>query len=161
MPGCGKSTFGRKVALLLDLPFFDLDHEIVNHEGTPIPDIFENKGEDYFREIESKLLHKITLSNEKFILATGGGAPCFFDNMAFMNAHGVSIYIDAGIEHLMTRLSEKGIEKRPLLKRMGVENLKEGLIEKLKSRKYFYHQAKVILPYHEGLELDIIKAVTG
>ena len=161
MPGCGKSTFGRKVAADLNLPFFDLDHEIVHREGTSISNIFENQGEDYFREVESRLLHEITLSNQKFIMATGGGAPCFFDNMAFMNDHGISIYIDADIEHLLSRLSEKGIEKRPLLKQIGMENLKDGLKEKLESRKIFYHQAKVILPYHQGLEKDIIRSITN
>ena len=159
MPGCGKSTFGKKVAFSLNLPFFDLDHEIVNREGISISDIFENKGEEYFRKVETTLLHEITLSNTSFIMATGGGAPCFFDNMDFMNENGITIYIEADINHLLSRLSEKGIEKRPLLKQIGKKNLKQGLEDKLNYRKLFYHKASVILPYRESLELDIIRAL--
>ena len=71
MPGCGKSTFGRKVAMAMDLKFIDLDKEIVLEEQIPIIDIFESKGEDHFRNIESALLKGITKNNDDFILATG------------------------------------------------------------------------------------------
>ena len=127
MPGCGKSTFGRKVARELCLDFFDLDKEIIHSEQIPITEIFEVKGEDYFRKIESKLLRDVSLNNDNFIMATGGGAPCFFNNMDFMNANGHTIFIDTPIEILIERLSHRGIEKRPLIKKIGQENLQDGL----------------------------------
>ena len=159
MPGCGKSTFGRKVASELDCNFIDLDKVIVEKEGISISRIFEIKGEPYFRELESALLKDISNNNDQFILATGGGAPCFFDNMNFMNENGTTIYIDTPIEILLERLSISGINKRPLLKQMGEENLYAGLTEKLKIRLPYYNQANYSLDYHSNLEKDIVKCI--
>jgi len=157
MPGCGKSTFGRKVARELNMDFFDLDKAIIEEEGLPITDIFAQKGEDHFREVESRLLREISSTNENFLMATGGGAPCFFDNMDFMNEQGYTIYIDTPVETLMERLSFSGINKRPLLKNMGEENLFEGLTEKLNVRLPFYSQARIAFKYNVSLESDIIQ----
>jgi shikimate kinase len=157
MPGCGKSTFGRKVAREMHLDFFDLDKEIINCEQIPITEIFKVKGEDYFRKIESKLLRDVSLNNDNFIMATGGGAPCFFDNMEFMNNNGHTIYIDTPISILIERLSLRGIEKRPLIKKMGQNNLYDGLTEKLKIRLPYYQQAKATFQFNIALETDIIK----
>ena len=156
MPGCGKSTFGRKVAREMDLEFFDLDKEIINKEQRPITDIFEIEGEDYFRRIESQLLREVSLNNENFIMATGGGAPCFYKNMDFMNENGHTIYIDTPIDILMERLSLRGIEKRPLLKKIGQDNLLDGLINKLNNRQPYYEKANISFKYNIALETDII-----
>lgn len=161
MPGCGKSTFGRKVAMAMDLKFIDLDKEIIHEEQMAIIDIFESKGEDHFRNVESALLKKITQHNDHFILATGGGAPCFFDNMEFMNQHGTTIYIDTPVEVLIDRLSASGISKRPLIKKMDQDNLFEGLAEKLRNREPNYKMAKLIFKYNESLENDIIQYFKG
>jgi shikimate kinase len=75
MPGCGKSTFGKKAAEQLNMDFIDLDTEIINYRQKSINDIFEQEGEHSFREIESKLLKSITADDDHFIMATGGGAP--------------------------------------------------------------------------------------
>jgi len=156
MPGCGKSTFGRKVARELCMDFFDLDKEIIHSEQIPITEIFKVKGEDYFRKIESKLLRDVSLNNDNFIMATGGGAPCFFKNMDFMNANGYTIFIDTPIEILIERLSLSGIEKRPLIKKIGQENLQDGLTKKLNIRLPYYKQAKTTFKYNIALETDII-----
>jgi shikimate kinase len=156
MPGCGKSTFGRKASEQLSMTFIDLDTEIVNYTQKSINDIFEQEGEEYFRKIESKLLKSISENKDHFIMATGGGAPCFFDNMEFMNDQGITFYIDTDITFLLKRLSRKGINKRPLLKKIGVENLENGLSEKLKERLPFYSKAQVILPYQKELENQIV-----
>lgn len=156
MPGCGKSTFGRKAAEQLDMNFIDLDTEIINYRQKSINDIFEQEGEPSFRKIESKLLKSITADKDHFIMATGGGAPCFFDNMEFMNSHGITFYIDTSIALLLERLSLKGINKRPLLKKMGSENLEPGLKDKLNERLPFYTKAQFILPYQEELEKGIV-----
>ncbi len=159
MPGSGKSTFGKKAAAVLQLKFIDLDKEIVAFEQSSISEIFDNKGEDYFREIESSLLKTISEKNENFLMATGGGAPCFFDNMEFMNRQGITFFIDAGIDHLLERISWKGINKRPLLKKIGEDNLEEGLRKKLEERYPFYSQAQITLPYQTCLERDIIEYI--
>jgi len=161
MPGCGKSTFGRKVAAKLDSDFIDLDKVIVEKEGLSISEIFETKGEKYFREIESALLKETIINKNQFIMATGGGAPCFFDNMNYMNENGITIYIDTPIEILLERLTVSGINKRPLLKQMGEEYLYEGLVDKLKLRLPFYNMANHVLAYHRNLEYDIAACLTS
>jgi len=157
MPGCGKSTFGRKVARELDLEFIDLDKEIIKAEELSVAEIFELKGEDHFRNIESQLLKDISLANDNFVLATGGGAPCFFDNMDFMNEQGSTVFIDTPIDILLERLNLSGINKRPLIKKMGEDNLLHGLTEKLNYRLPFYKKAKKIFKYNISLETDIVK----
>jgi shikimate kinase len=156
MPGCGKSTFGKRTSDLLQIEFIDLDKEIVRFEKKSISEIFEKMGEDHFRKIESSLLKKITSEKDHFIMATGGGAPCFFDNMDFMNSHGITFYINAKIEHLLNRLSTRGIDKRPLLKNLGEKNLKQGLTDKLDERIPYYSRAHHTIPYHEALENDLV-----
>lgn len=157
MPGCGKSTFGRKVARELDLEFIDLDKEIIKAEELSVAEIFELKGEDHFRNIESQLLKDISLANDNFVLATGGGAPCFFDNMDFMNEQGSTVFIDTPLDILLERLSLSGINKRPLIKKMGEDNLLHGLREKLNYRLPFYKKAKKIFKYNISLETDIVR----
>ena len=161
MPGCGKSTFGRKVARELNLDFIDLDKEIIKKEKLSIAEIFELKGEDHFRKIESELLKDISMTNDNFVLATGGGAPCFYDNMDFMNDQGHTVFIDTPIDTLLERLSLSGINKRPLIKKMGEDNLLEGLTEKLNYRLPFYKKAKKIFKYNISLETDIVKYFQG
>jgi shikimate kinase len=156
MPGCGKTTFGRKVAREMGLEFFDLDKEIMEREQRPITDIFEIEGEGYFRKIESRLLREVSLNNDDFIMATGGGAPCFHDNMDFMNENGHTIYIDTPIDMLIERLSLRGIEKRPLIKKMGTENMQSGLKNKLNNRLPYYRKANITFKYNIALETDII-----
>ena len=75
--GCGKTHWGKKISQKLNIPFFDLDEKIIEHEGRSIPEIFEKDGEEYFRLVEKDVLHMITESHETFVMATGGGTPCF------------------------------------------------------------------------------------
>jgi shikimate kinase len=159
MPGCGKSTFGKKASEQLDMDFIDLDTEIVNFAQKSINDIFGEDGEEYFRKIESSLLKSLTDGHQSFIMATGGGAPCFFDNMDFMNARGLTFYIDTDIGFLLERLTHKGINKRPLLKTLGHENLEQGLKEKLKERHPFYSKAEITLTFQQDLEEKIAEIV--
>lgn len=159
MPGCGKSTFGRKAAASLDLPFFDLDKEIIRNENMDINSIFQQKGEEYFRGVESSLLKQVTVSNSSFVMATGGGTPCFADNIDFMNARGLTIYIRATVEDLLERLSEKGLKKRPLLKEVAPEELRAKLASQLQSRKSYYEKCQHILAYHSSMESEIVDVI--
>jgi shikimate kinase len=155
MPGCGKSTFGKKVAEELNMTFFDLDKEIIKKENRTINKIFEKEGEDYFRQLESKCLQELSQANEKFILATGGGTPGFGNNMDFMNEAGITIYINASVRDLIERLSIKGLNKRPLLKDLSPQEVEKKLEDQLSSRKKYYERCKFQLIYHPSMESDI------
>ncbi|MCC5930293.1 MAG: shikimate kinase [Cyclobacteriaceae bacterium] len=143
LPGCGKSYLGRNLSKKLHLQFFDLDDVIVESEKISINEIFAQKGEKYFRELESRLLKELSNSHSSFIMATGGGAPCFHDNMAYMNTKGITIFLDVSPPEIVKRLSEKGLSKRPLLKDVGPENLVKELEIKLQRRLPYYSQAKI------------------
>ena len=143
MPSSGKSTVGKLLAAQLGVKFIDLDKVIVNKTGMNIPDIFEQKGEDHFRELERKYLNEIIGAEENFVLATGGGAPCFFDNMEVMNKAGVTIFLDLPIKDLYEKLSKKGTRKRPLLKDFSENALYEELMKKYMERKPYYEKARI------------------
>lgn len=143
MPASGKSTLGKLIAKQLGLEFIDLDKEIVLKERMAITDIFQAKGENYFREVERKCLKDQLDRKENFVLATGGGAPCFFDNMAQMNQNGLTIFLSISVDDLFSKLSEKGIQKRPLLKGINKEDLYTELKNKLDYRKKYYEQSKI------------------
>ncbi|MFM8739263.1 MAG: shikimate kinase, partial [Cytophagales bacterium] len=92
LPGSGKTTLGKQLAERLNIRFVDLDTEIEKSEGESIALIFKRFGEDHFRKAESTQLQKWANLNEDFVMATGGGAPCFFDNMEVMNQSGTTIF---------------------------------------------------------------------
>lgn len=139
MPGSGKTTLGKKVASHLGLDFVDLDQEIENREQKSIPEIFSQKGEDYFRQLESALLHEWAASLKSFVMATGGGAPCFYDGINVINNSGVSIFLDVPVEQLVKRVESK--TNRPLLQTGNAEELKNRLKTILEQRKPVYLKA--------------------
>jgi len=137
--GCGKSTFGKKLAVKLGYDFIDLDQVLENEVGSNIGDYFASHGEDAFRTLESKVLKEYNYP-ENCIVATGGGAPCYFDNMDWMNNNGTTVYIELSPIALARRL-EKGKEKRPLIKSMNHEQLIDFIESKLIERNRFYKRA--------------------
>lgn len=145
MPGSGKSYIGRRAAGKLGLPFIDLDEAIVEFTGKSINEIFNTEGETYFRELEARLLREITHKNRAFLMATGGGTPCFHDNMAFINAHGASIFLNTPLETIASGLLEKGTQERPLLKDFSSETLLKELRAKFSDREKFYRKAKLTI----------------
>lgn len=150
--GCGKTHWGKKISQKLNIPFFDLDEKIIEHEGRSIPEIFEKDGEEYFRLVEKDVLHMITESHETFVMATGGGTPCFYNSIDYLKKQGTVVWINCSTEILYKRLLEER-EKRPLLTNIPDAELKSYVIKKYSSRKIFYQQASVILP-EERLDLD-------
>jgi shikimate kinase len=159
MPGTGKSKIGRLLAATLDLPFFDLDDLIVAHEGEPITEIFEHKGEVGFRLIEQELLKATSQENERFVMATGGGAPCFHHNMDFMKAHGTTVFLDIPVTAIHDHLVKKGTEKRPLLKGRTSEQLLAELSKKYEQRKEHYERAHIIIGQDYGDPDERVKKV--
>lgn len=143
MPSSGKSTLGRKLAKLLNYQFVDMDKLIVDKEGMSISQLFSSKGEPYFREVESRILKSFT-PNEQMVIATGGGAPCFFDNMDFILLNGVSIFLNVPPQILARRIENHGKDDRPLLS--GKTQLEEELSLKYQNRLPFYSRANLTIP---------------
>lgn len=137
--GCGKSYTGRTLSGLLDIPFVDMDKAIEAQEGKSVKEIFETKGESYFREQERSFLEQLD-NSQNLIVATGGGAPCFFDNMELMNDKGWTLYLNRSKDIVLAQLL-KGIDKRPLLMGKSPEEVEAFYTEKLAERAPFYEKA--------------------
>lgn len=141
--GSGKTFWKNELAAKLKLTAYDLDQLIVAVEEASIPEIFETSGETYFRKTEAKVLRWFA-EKKSFVLATGGGAPCFHQNMEWMNQQGITIWLDESISVLTERLKNE-TANRPLLKNLDVEGLRQYLEKQLEERNTFYSQAKIRL----------------
>jgi shikimate kinase len=141
--GSGKSTTGRRLAGYLGWSFVDIDELIEKKAGMKIREIFSEKGEEFFRLSEAEAL-KETESVSNAVIATGGGAPCFSENMKFMLANGLTVYLKLPPDKLKERLDKSG-DKRPLLQGIGKDNMEEYISEKLGEREKWYSSAKLII----------------
>lgn len=141
--GSGKSTIGYHLAKQLGWDFVDTDKVITAHTGLSIPEIFSLHGEEWFRKKEQELLNSL-LSVSNMVIATGGGMPCFADNMDSMNRNGITVYLRLSPEVLTERLLH-GHTERPLLQNKSPEELSRFVKESLKQREYFYTKAKIIV----------------
>lgn len=141
--GSGKSHWGNIWANANGYTFIDLDEAIEKAESKTVAEIFEQHGEDYFRLLETRMLHRF-VNKQNTIFACGGGTPCFHDNMQWMNDHGTTVYITATSKKILERVLEEQ-HKRPLLKKMNKAELLFFIEQKLKEREPFYTQAKIIL----------------
>ena len=141
--GCGKSTIGRKVAALLGTNFIDLDKYIEERNFKSVPDIFAQEGEAAFRLKERQALQEVA-EFEEIVVGTGGGAPCFFDNMQLMNEAGITIYLAPDNETLASRLLRSKNE-RPLIAGKSKEELLTFIQQALEKRAPFYEQSKIII----------------
>ncbi len=139
--GSGKTTLGKKLANKINLPFFDLDLEIEKEEGRSIEEIFNTDGEQYFRRKEQNLLHKFCSQKERFVMALGGGTPCFYENIKLINQSGISIYIKYNPGILASRLMDAKI-RRPLIARKNEDELKSYIARTLQERESFYSKSK-------------------
>ena len=149
--GSGKTHWGKQISEKLQIPFFDLDEQIISHEEKSITEIFSENGEEYFRLLEKDLLHIISESHENFVMACGGGTPCYYNNIDFMNKSGTSIWINTPIDTLFQRLIKEK-ETRPLIKNLSSEQLKRFIIKKFSDRKIYYEQADIIVDEEPVLE---------
>lgn len=140
--GCGKSTKAKQIANLLACPVIDIDAVIVEQQGMSIAEYFEANGEAAFRRLENETLKSFDYP-ATCVIATGGGLPCYFDNMEWMNANGITVYLEMTPPQLVSRLHNR--EKRPLLKGMDDEQLLTFIISKLEERNVFYRQSKLII----------------
>jgi shikimate kinase len=141
--GSGKTTVGKRVANKLNLTFIDLDNLIETEVGKTISDIFNTQGEQGFRELEKDFLLKVS-AQENTIVATGGGTPCFFDNIDLMNTAGTTIYLKMSVKALCNRLQNAKTE-RPLIKNKSAEELQNFIEKSLAERSVFYEKANHII----------------
>jgi shikimate kinase len=142
--GSGKTHWGKQLSEKLRLPFFDLDEQITTHEGKSIPEIFADNGEEYFRLLEKDILHILTESHENFVMACGGGTPCYYNNIDYMNHSGTTIWINTSIDVLFQRLIKEK-QQRPLIKNLSNEQVRGFIIKKFSDRKIYYEQADLII----------------
>ena len=153
MPGSGKSTLGKEVSEALGVQFIDLDHEIENKEGKTIPEIFSQQGEEYFRKLESATLREQSEQHENFVMATGGGAPCFHDGIKLINASGISVFLNVSLSELLSR--NEMYKHRPLLQGDAKERLKNLYHKRLS----IYNQARQIISGDNISAKDILTAL--
>lgn len=140
--GAGKTTVGKALAKELGIMFYDLDWYIETRMHKTVKQIFDESGEDGFRQIEHNMLHEVA-EFENIVLSCGGGTPCFFDNMDYMNQLGETVYLKASPETLYAHLKMgKGV--RPLLLNKTSEEVQVFICEQLQKREPFYEKAKHI-----------------
>lgn len=145
--GAGKTTLGKALAAKLKIPFIDLDWYMEERLHKTVGELFTEKGEAGFRELERTMLHEVA-EFEDVIISTGGGAPCFFDNMEFMNRQGQTVFLNVCPDVLFRRL-RIAKQQRPILQNKKDEELKEFIVTALHNREQFYHQAQYIFDADE------------
>lgn len=161
LPGSGKSTFGRQLAKEMDFPFLDLDHLIEKRYQLKISEIFSLHGEGTFRDWESLVLRDTLKLDTAFILASGGGTPCFNDNMDLINSQGISVYLDVPLASISRRLQSSSAEQRPLFQGLDQGELTLKLKSLLVSREYFYRQSKIKLSGEDfSAELLVVELIS-
>ncbi|MDP2888370.1 MAG: shikimate kinase [Bacteroidota bacterium] len=156
--GCGKTTLGRKLAATLNLTFIDLDTFLEEKYFRTIPQIFKEEGEAEFRRKEQNVLHEVSTFDD-VIVATGGGAPCFFDNMDVMNNTGFCIFLDVDTDSLVSRLIHAKTE-RPIIKGKSPDELHHFIDEMMLKRRPFYEKARYILKGSEIKPDQVIELLT-
>ncbi|HVX49764.1 MAG TPA: shikimate kinase [Chitinophagaceae bacterium] len=156
MMGSGKSYWAKKLSKKLKCGGYDLDNVVEINEEKTIAEMFEEDGEAYFREAEAKVLRWFG-QKKSFVLATGGGTPCFNDNMAWMNKNGITVWLDEPIEVLVQRLNPEK-SHRPLISNLPGDALAGFLAAKRSERSPFYSQAQYIIqgPVNERNFTEII-----
>lgn len=141
--GAGKTTVGHQLAASLGVSFYDLDWYIQMRFHRTVEQLFEERGEEGFREIERNMLHEVA-EFEDVIIACGGGTPCYFDNIEYMNEKGTTVFLNASLEALMRRLSTaKAKSKRPIIADKNNDELAQFITEALEKRMPYYSKAKL------------------
>jgi shikimate kinase len=140
--GSGKSHISKILSEKLDFKLIDLDKEISRRHKLTIPEIFEKKGEIYFRKLERETLEEILASEENVILSLGGGTPVYYNNMEIINHNSKSVFLRASVGTLSERLLKQK-EKRPLIATISDENLAEFIAKHLFERNGFYNKAQI------------------
>ena len=150
--GAGKSTVGKRLANKLEIPFIDLDDAFEERYRYSILRFFEYFGEDKFREFEQLLLHEIVKANSDVVISTGGGTAYHFDNMDYMNASGITVYLKLSPISISHRL-KRARKQRPVIRNVPHKDMLGFISEQLSLREEFYNKAGIIVK-GENIQLD-------
>ncbi len=156
--GSGKTTLGRRLAKLTGLSFIDLDKYIEERRCRTVQQLFAREGEEMFRQYERKALQEVARF-DNVVVSTGGGAPCFFDNMDLMNQSGITLFMDIHPDILVHRLIRSKTE-RPLIKGKSPEELRMFISESLAKRRPFYERAQLTITCPETSAEEIVNLIT-
>ena len=157
--GSGKSVIAKQLSKKLEVKLLDLDEVIEIIAGNKINSIFETKGELYFRKLENNILTEIVNKNENIIVSTGGGTPCYFNNIELINQKdSISIYLQCSVVTLFNRL-KKEKSNRPIVKDLSDEDLLEFIAKHLFERSYYYNQAKFTIKSDDKTVEEIVKDI--
>jgi shikimate kinase len=155
----GKSEIGKLVSKKMNLPFFDLDYLIENELSKSINQIFEDKGEIFFRKKEHEVFVAKIKTNESYVLSLGGGTPCYANNHELLKNDGItSIYLKASIATLAERL-KRNTTKRPLLQNLSESELSDYIAKHLFDRSFYYNQAKFTITVDGKSPLEIVAEI--
>ncbi|MCS3529919.1 shikimate kinase [Chryseobacterium sp. JUb7] len=156
--GSGKSHISKILSEKINFKLIDLDKEISRRNKLTIPEIFEKKGEIYFRKLERETLEEILASEENVILSLGGGTPVYYNNMEIINLNSKSIFLRASIGTLAERISKQK-EKRPLIAKISDEDLPEFIAKHLFERNEFYGKAQYSINTDSREPQDIVQEI--
>ncbi len=157
--GVGKTSISKLLSKKMGLPYFDLDEIIEQYENASVREIFETKGEIYFRKIEHRLLSEFLAKSENFILGLGGGTPCYSDNHLFLLDKNIeSIFLKSSVANLIKNLSKEK-NNRPLIKDMSDDELEEFIAKHLFERTFYYQKAKHTIIVDEKSKSEIVKMI--
>ncbi|MBA4167374.1 MAG: shikimate kinase [Chitinophagaceae bacterium] len=152
--GSGKTHWGKTLASQLKIPFFDLDEIITEKEKMLVSEIFVTSGEEYFRMKEKEALEALVEDHTSMVLSCGGGTPCFFNNIDTMKKFGIVVWLNTNVEIILQRLMKEKA-KRPLLKNIADQDMKNFIIRKLNERRMYYEQADVTLDNEDSISTNV------
>lgn len=157
MPACGKSTCGQQLAGLIGWQWLDLDVAVSSMAGMSVQELFAKQGEATFRQWEQKALHQVISQGERIVVATGGGAPCFFDNMDVMCREGLTVFMHVPTEVLCERIARRR-HSRPMFSQLNDEQILAELEHKQAQRIPFYRKAHIEVHRRQIDAHDILAA---
>lgn len=156
--GSGKSHISKILSDKINFKLIDLDKEISRRNKLTIPEIFEKKGEIYFRKLERETLEEILATQENIVLSLGGGTPVYYNNMEIINNNSASVFLRASIATLTERISKQK-EKRPLIAKIADEDLPEFIAKHLFERNVYYSKAQLSINTDQKDPEDIIQEI--
>ncbi|KQT17037.1 shikimate kinase [Chryseobacterium sp. Leaf404] len=156
--GSGKSHISKILSDEINFKLLDLDREISKRLKMPIPEIFEKKGEIFFRKKEREVLEEILVTEENTVLSLGGGTPAYYNNMEIINLNSKSVFLKANIGTLVARLSKQK-EKRPLVANISEEDLPEFIAKHLFERNAFYSKSQFVISTDGKNPEDIVSEI--
>jgi shikimate kinase len=156
--GSGKTTIGKELSKNLAMPFYDLDWYIESRMRKTIKQIFDERGEEGFRKVEYNMLHEVA-EFENVIISCGGGTPCFFDNIDYLNQQGETVYLKCAPDVLYQHL-KMGKTVRPLLLNKTPEQMQAYIKEQVSQREPFYTKAKhtldvTLMDNYEKIQISV------